>query len=92
MKTNPTAFTASSLLAALAMAATVPVTGQAGPVDQPSGSEKCYGIAKAGKNDCAASAHSCAGQGTQNRDKSSYVYLPIGACSKIDGGSSSPGK
>ena len=24
--------------------------------------EKCYGIAKAGKNDCAGSAHACAGQ------------------------------
>ena len=28
------------------------------------GKEKCYGIAKAGKNDCAAAngSHSCAGQ------------------------------
>ena len=25
--------------------------------------EKCYGVAKAGKNDCAGAAHACAGVG-----------------------------
>ena len=49
--------------------------------------EKCYGIAKAGKNDCAAGAHSCAGQATGNMDKTSFVYLPKGACAKIAGSS-----
>jgi uncharacterized membrane protein len=91
MQTHPTAFTMSALLAALAMAATVSTTAQAGPVDQPSGSEKCYGIAKAGKNDCAAGAHSCAGQSTKNLDKASFVYLPVGACNKIAGASTSAG-
>ena len=62
----------------------------ADPVPQPAGSEKCYGIAKAGKNDCAAGAHSCAGQGTKNRDKASFVYLPTGACEKIAGASTNP--
>ena len=57
------------------------------PVAQPSGSEKCYGIAKAAKNDCAAGAHSCAGQATKDMDKTSFVYLPKGACAKIAGGS-----
>jgi uncharacterized membrane protein len=85
------AFTKGSLVAALAAAALVSTTSYAGPVDQPSGSEKCYGIAKAGKNDCAAGAHSCAGQGTKNQDKASFVYLPVGACSKIAGASTSPG-
>jgi len=91
MKMYSAAFTASSLLASLAMAAMVPATSQAGPVEQPTGSEKCYGIAKAGKNDCAAGAHSCAGQGTMNMDRSSFVYLPVGACGKIARGSTSPG-
>ena len=61
-------------------------------VAQPTGSEKCYGIAKAGKNDCAAGVHSCAGQGTKSSDKASFVYLPAGACEKIAGGSTAPGK
>jgi uncharacterized membrane protein len=91
MQIKPTAFTMSSLLAALAMASTISTTSQAGPVDQPSGSEKCYGIAKAGKNDCAAGVHSCAGQSTKTNDKASFVYLPVGACSKISGASTSAG-
>ena len=49
--------------------------------------EKCYGINAAGKNDCAAGSHSCAGQATQARDPKSFVELPAGACAKIAGGS-----
>ena len=77
---------------AVVAGAQVIATADAGPVAQPSSSEKCYGIAKAGKNDCAAGAHSCAGQGTQDHDKSSFVYLPVGACGKIAGASTSAGK
>jgi uncharacterized membrane protein len=49
--------------------------------------EKGYGINVAGKNDCAEGAHSCAGQATQARDPKSFVLLPAGDCSKIQGGS-----
>jgi uncharacterized membrane protein len=49
--------------------------------------EKCYGVNVAGKNDCAEGAHSCAGQSTQARDPKSFVLLPAGDCSKIQGGS-----
>src|SRR6267154_645232 len=48
--------------------------------------EKCYGINKVAKNDCAEGAHSCAGQATQARDFKSFVLLPAGDCSKIQGG------
>jgi uncharacterized membrane protein len=48
--------------------------------------EKCYGINAAAKNDCAEGAHSCAGQATQARDSKSFVLLPAGDCSKIQGG------
>jgi uncharacterized membrane protein len=75
----------SSLLGALAVAA-VAVAANAAPAVQPAGSEKCFGIAKAGKNDCAGGAHSCAGQATKDMDKSTYVYLPAGLCAKIAGG------
>ncbi len=77
----------STLLGALAVAVVSVAAAQAAPVAQPMGSEKCYGIAKAGKNDCAAAgAHSCAGQATKDMDKASYVYLPAGLCAKIAGG------
>ena len=49
--------------------------------------QKCYGINAVAKNDCAAGAHSCAGQATQARDPKSFVLLPAGDCSKIQGGS-----
>jgi len=48
--------------------------------------EKCYGINAAAKNDCAEGAHSCAGQATKARDTKSFVLLPAGDCSKIQGG------
>ena len=46
----------------------------------------CYGINAAAKNDCAAGAHSCAGQATSARDTKSFVLLPAGDCEKIAGG------
>ncbi|CAH1198121.1 putative membrane protein [Candidatus Nitrotoga sp. BS] len=50
--------------------------------------EQCYGVAKAGKNDCSSnkSAHSCAGQATKNNDAEDFVALPKGTCDKIAGG------
>ncbi|MDE2198099.1 MAG: DUF2282 domain-containing protein [Rhodospirillales bacterium] len=46
----------------------------------------CYGINAIGKNDCAAGAHSCAGQATRANDAASFVLLPAGDCGKINGG------
>ena len=85
---NTKTIIAAGLLGAAALA----VQASAAPVAQPSGSEKCYGVAAAGKNDCAAGAHSCAGQSTKNMDKASFVFLPTGACSKLAGGSTMMGK
>ncbi|HQT75775.1 MAG: hypothetical protein B7Z80_01905 [Rhodospirillales bacterium 20-64-7] len=46
----------------------------------------CYGINAVGRNDCAAGAHSCAGQATKANDPASFVLLPAGDCGKIQGG------
>lgn len=81
---SPIKIGAATVLGALALSA---MAANAQPVAQPNGSEKCYGVAKAAKNDCAAGAHSCAGQATRDMDKTSFVYLPKGACAKIAGGS-----
>jgi uncharacterized membrane protein len=84
----------TSLLIASAIAATaaVPVIATAGPAPTPSfQAEKCYGINVAGKNDCAASnSHSCAGEAKQASDQKSWIYVPVGTCTKIVGGSTSP--
>jgi uncharacterized membrane protein len=49
--------------------------------------EKCYGIAKAGKNDCAGAAHACAGQSKAEASGKEFVKLPKGSCERIVGGS-----
>jgi uncharacterized membrane protein len=82
---------AATVLGAFALSTIAAAAAVAAPVPMPAGSEKCYGIAKASKNDCAAGAHSCAGQSTMNNDKASFVYLPKGACAKIAGGSTTAG-
>lgn len=54
--------------------------------------EKCFGIAKAGKNDCSTkgSSHSCAGQATKDNDAYDFVALPKGSCDKIANGNLTP--
>ncbi|ALT18168.1 BufA1 family periplasmic bufferin-type metallophore [Piscirickettsia salmonis] len=51
-------------------------------------SEKCYGIAKAGKNDCATPHHACAGQAKTSGDKKEWIMMPKGLCDKIVAGQS----
>ena len=84
----------TSFLVASAVAATLalPALVNAGPAAEPTfKAEKCYGINAAGKNDCASSnSHSCAGEGKQASDPKSWIYVPVGTCSKIQGASTSP--
>ncbi len=49
--------------------------------------EKCYGVSKAGKNDCASPAHACAGQSKVDASGKDFVAVPKGTCEKISGGS-----
>ncbi len=84
----------TSLIAASAMAAALvlPVIAEAGPAAVPTNftPEKCYGIAKAGLNDCQTATHSCAGTSTVDMDKASWIYVPAGTCEKIVHGSMAP--
>ena len=49
--------------------------------------EKCFGIAKAGQNDCAnlAGTHSCAGQSKVANDKGEWKYVAKGTCKEMKG-------
>lgn len=49
--------------------------------------EKCYGIAKAGQNDCAnlSGTHSCAGQSKLDNDKGEWKYVAKGTCKQMMG-------
>lgn len=48
--------------------------------------EKCYGVVKAGKNDCAANGHACAGQAKADSDAKEWVAVPAGTCDRIVNG------
>jgi uncharacterized membrane protein len=53
--------------------------------------EKCYGIAKAGKNDCASTGNnSCGGTSKLNSDPKAWIYVPAGYCERIVGGALQP--
>lgn len=49
--------------------------------------EKCYGVSKAGKNDCATKTSSCAGTAKEDNQKDAFVVVPKGLCNKLTGGS-----
>jgi len=54
--------------------------------------EKCYGVVKAGHNDCKSmnKSHSCAGHSTMSGFGGDFVALPKGVCEKLFGGSLTP--
>jgi uncharacterized membrane protein len=68
--------------------ASVLAMGLAGPVAaQDKAKEKCYGIAKAGQNDCAnlSGTHSCAGQSKVDNDAGEWKYVAKGTCKDMKG-------
>src|SRR5262249_60724277 len=77
-----------TVLVASALATALSLSAAAGA--QAGDNEKCYGTAKAGKNDCQTTSHSCAGTSTADAAGDSWVYVPAGTCEKIVGGSLEP--
>jgi uncharacterized membrane protein len=81
-KTSATVTAISSLLTLGAAALATPSFA----ADKPE-MEKCYGVVKAGKNDCAGPAHACAGQAKADSGGKEFVTLPKGTCARLAGGS-----
>ena len=75
-----------AVAAALAAALAAPVAAQAQGM-----TEKCYGIAKAGRNDCQTAKSSCAGTSKADTQADAWVAVPKGTCDKIVGGKLSAG-
>jgi uncharacterized membrane protein len=74
-----TAITAATL--ACSLAAALATSANAGPAAAQPGADKCYGVALAGKNDCAAGAGtSCAGTSTVDYDPGHWKYVAKGTC------------
>ena len=74
----------ATALVAMSVAGT-PLAAQA--ADKSAAKEKCYGVAKAGQNDCASSngTHSCAGQAKTDNAKEEWKYVAKGTCVKAGG-------
>jgi uncharacterized membrane protein len=51
------------------------------------GMEKCWGVSKAGQNDCGSNktAHSCAAQSKKDYDPNDFKAVKTGTCEKMGG-------
>jgi uncharacterized membrane protein len=75
----PAAAVAAALASALAMSAAPAHAGEQAKVSP----EKCFGIALAGKNDCAAGAGTtCAGTSKRDHQADAWNSVPAGTCVK----------
>lgn len=77
---------AKRMLTMAAVAGALTVAGNMAHAMDMAGMEKCEGIAKAGKNDCASGKNSCAGTSTKDNQAGAWVLVPAGTCAKIAGG------
>jgi len=88
MKRSPLASAAVAGLLAAA-GATVACAGAVHP-EQPANSERCYGIAKAGKNDCGTAKHDCGTLAATDNDPAEWKHVPKGTCEKAGGKKEAP--
>jgi len=86
--------TSRTKLIQTAIAGVIAAASMSGPHAQPADSkapkEKCYGVAKAGQNDCGTARHTCAGKATKDNAPDEWKYVAKGTCEKI-GGKLNPG-
>jgi uncharacterized membrane protein len=75
------------LIVTSALASVLALGLAGGAQAQPKDKEKCYGIAKAGQNDCSntAGTHSCAGQSKADMSLDDWKYVAKGTCEKLGG-------
>jgi uncharacterized membrane protein len=91
--TTSTTLLASAVAMALggAIAGTALAQTQGGPAPVPTfAAEKCYGVVKAGNNDCQTATSSCAGTSRRDAQGDAWLYVPAGSCTRVVGGSLEP--
>ncbi|WP_020504864.1 BufA1 family periplasmic bufferin-type metallophore [Lamprocystis purpurea] len=78
--------TKRDLLLAATLAAVATMGGNLAQAAQ-DGKDKCFGVAKAGANDCAnaTGTHSCAGQNKTDNDPNEWKYVAKGTCEEMGG-------
>ena len=70
--------------------ATIEAPAAPTPTPQTDNMEKCYGIVRAGMNDCQTATASCAGSAKKDKQADAFIFLPKGTCTKIVDGSLTP--
>ncbi|AKJ30208.1 DUF2282 domain-containing protein [Caldimonas brevitalea] len=74
------ALAAAALTAFASVAASAEEKSSSSKADK----ERCYGVAEAGKNDCAAGpGTSCAGTSKVDHQGNAWKYVPKGTCTSI---------
>jgi len=76
-----------SLIVSSALASVLALGLAGNAAAQDKSKEKCYGIAKAGQNDCMnlSGSHSCAGQAKMDNDAGEFKLVPKGTCADMKG-------
>lgn len=79
MSTTTRLILSSALASVMAAGLVAPAAAQS--------KEKCYGIAKAGQNDCVnlSGTHSCAGQSKVDNAPDEWKYVAKGTCKDLKG-------
>jgi uncharacterized membrane protein len=74
-------------LVAAAVAGLFALGASSGALAQDKGQEKCWGVAKAGQNECGSNktAHSCAGQSKSDYDPNDFKVVKAGTCVQMGG-------
>ena len=86
MSTTTRLILSSALASVMAAGLVAPAAAQS--------KEKCYGIAKAGQNDCGnlSGTHSCAGQSKADHAPDVWKYVAKGTCKSMKGMSEAEAK
>ena len=83
-------FTLQAAIAAILASGAVAHAATEVHVEQPPGTEQCFGVAKAGKNDCGTAKHGCGSVAKTDNDPTEWKYVPKGTCEKIGGKAAPP--
>ena len=77
----------TSMMLAGTVSSLLLIGGLTAPNAEAAAKEKCYGVVKAGHNDCATKTTSCAGSAKTDAQKDAFVMVPKGLCDRLVGGS-----
>jgi uncharacterized membrane protein len=88
MNTRKAAIVTSAVCGLLTLGGAPAIASAPHDAEVGSKTEKCYGVVKAGMNDCGTKANSCAGQAT--KDGAGWITVPQGLCERLVGGSLKP--